>query len=143
MRLWSKLVPAYVEAESTNGRNVRKFMTEAQEVSRNLLPAWKRYLQYRRQPHQAAYHRLREASRNSALPGQNNRLHSSVHSFPLVRNSCLRLPRRPQRSTGVRRRYRRRTSAPSCSLRWNQARAPNREASEARSQTAQSSASAQ
>ena len=27
MRLWSKLVPAYVEAESTDGRNVRKFMT--------------------------------------------------------------------------------------------------------------------
>ena len=27
MCLWSKLVPAYVEAESTDGRNVRKFMT--------------------------------------------------------------------------------------------------------------------
>ena len=27
MRLWSKSVPTCVEAESTNGRNVRKFMT--------------------------------------------------------------------------------------------------------------------
>ena len=28
MRLWSRLVPACVEAESTDGRNVRKFMTD-------------------------------------------------------------------------------------------------------------------
>ena len=33
MRLWSKLVPAYVEAESTDGRNVRKFMTDNDEAA--------------------------------------------------------------------------------------------------------------
>jgi hypothetical protein len=33
MRLWSKSVPTCVEAESTNGRNVRKFMTDPADVS--------------------------------------------------------------------------------------------------------------
>ncbi len=67
---------------------------EAQEIPGNLLPAWKRYLQYRRQPHQAAYHRLRKAQRNSTLPRQNHRLHSTAHRISLVRDSRLRLSRR-------------------------------------------------
>lgn len=33
MRLWSKSVPTCVEAESTDGRNVRKFMTDNDEAA--------------------------------------------------------------------------------------------------------------
>ena len=36
MRLWSRSVPTCVEAESTDGRNVRKFMTEITSLCKAL-----------------------------------------------------------------------------------------------------------
>ena len=42
MRLWSKSVPTCVEAESTDGRNVRKFMTGKVMSSDSLIESdWK------------------------------------------------------------------------------------------------------